>query len=95
MNIMENIKNIDKRLLIAIVIITILIVLGIYYLIGNKSFKKEEPLQDEVENILDSLTAPNNSSEPISEEIQESLSAPVGSNQPDEEVLNSLTAPIQ
>jgi len=93
----EDIKNVDKRILIAVIVVTVLIVLGIYYLYNNdKDSGAEENISAETEDVIKSLTAPSNSYEPISEEVQESLTAPnVEDVQVDEDVLNSLTAPTQ
>ncbi|MBU3942411.1 hypothetical protein KKA24_00330 [Patescibacteria group bacterium] len=96
MTIIENIKSVDKKILVAVIVITILIVASIYYLMQKEEIKTEEPVSEEVEDVLNSLTAPNNSADFISSEVQESLSAPDSENvQASEDVLNSLTAPIQ
>ncbi len=88
----EEIKNIDKRVWIAaILILAIVAILSLYVYFINKS--QEETVMS-MEEILESLTAPEGSAEPVSEEVFESLTAPEGTNvEISEEVLNSLTAP--
>lgn len=88
------IKSVDKKILIAVIVVTLLIVIAIYYFI-NKDTERQEVPQGEIDDVINSLTAPSNSSEPISNEVQKSLSAPMVNEEPSEDVINSLTAPSQ
>jgi len=91
---LENLKNLDKRVWVIIVlIIVIVLVLVLYAFLIRKS---EEPTEKTMEEILSQLTASEGTADPISDELQKSLSAPEDSAPSEEEledVLNKLTAP--
>ncbi len=81
-----------------IIIIAILVCIGYFYYLKYTKIEErqeeEQPAGKTVEEILQSLTAPE-LGEPISEELQESLSASDGSESSEdtENILKSLTAP--
>lgn len=91
----EKIKNIDKGIIAAIVIIVgIIAVVALYYYLVK--YKVEEPARETeqtMEEILNSLSAPPGSVEPIPKETLNSLSAKSPGSEIPEDVLESLSVP--
>ena len=88
-----------KSLLILGVIILIAVLVGtglFYYLSREPEITIQESSEDQMREIIKSLTAPE-SGKPISEEVQEDLSTPLNnsapSNEEEENILKSLTVP--
>jgi len=94
-----------KKYLLAVAIATILLIFGgvLYYIhhlsnttkqeINNTAKTEAESAEKEINEALDSLTAPSGSSESLPQEVLDKATAPKEGNKPSEDVLKSLTAP--
>lgn len=93
--------NKKKILIIVITAIVLLLALGSVFYFLFKTKKEVSPVFPKpgegktTEEVLKSLTAPENQNPPVSEEVIENLSAPEGKTPTviPEEVIKDLTAP--
>ena len=84
--------------LIIIIVIAVLVCVGFFYYISRTKIEEKpeekKPTGKTMKEILESLSAPEGTAEPISEETRENLSAPSGnSNAVSQDILDSLSAP--